>query len=409
MRNKEQTNLLACRFCGAKTFEVINLGRLPLANSLSSERSPVDTFPTVLHVCSCCATAQLSHCIDLDVLYKNYVYITPESSTLSAHYKMIIEYLFSEKYLCSSAKVLEIGSNIGRFLKHLEPFVQSVTGIDPAENISNMANERGITTLCAYFNADTATRIASNHRMDLIIARHCFAHNEKPWSMLQGVAECLTTEGVFVIENAYFPDTVARGEFDQIYHEHMYYYSARSIHQVAQQFGFKLVDCLHCDIHGGSMLYFVKRAEAEGELSARADYFLSREKEMHLPEYYTAFIQRIQVNKVSLLNMIQQIKDQGKTIYAYGASAKSTTLLNYFGIDATLIPYVVDSTITKVGKYIPMTQIKIISEEEANIHQPDYYLLTIWNYKDEIIKKVRQSGNHKSRFIIPHPVLEIVD
>lgn len=409
--NPPQAKSLACRFCGSETFTVIDLGDLPFANALVKDPSePVETYPTALHVCSNCSTAQLSFCADQNILYRDYVYITPESAMLSEHYQKIVDYLMGKKYFDSSANVLEVGSNIGRFLKHLKPFVKSVVGVDPARNIAAMAEEQGVPTISEFFNAETAREIANKRgKMDLVVARHCFAHNEMPWLMLEGVAELLAPEGVFVVENAYFPDTVEKREFDQIYHEHMYYYNLRAIRQLMQKYGFKLIDGYHSPIHGGTMLYIVKRATATGDLTGEAKHFLELEKDMHKPSYYEPFINDIERNRLQLRDIVGKVKAEGKTVYAYGASAKSTTLLNYFGLDNTMIPYIVDSTITKHGKYIPLANIKVMSEEEAQQNHPDYYLLTIWNYKDEIIRKVRASGNLKSKFIIPHPKVEIID
>lgn len=410
MNNK---NKLKCRFCGENTFEVINLGCLPLANALPLTTSEfVDTFPTILYVCSNCATAQLGHCSDQYALYSEYVYITPESSMLSEHYQKISYYLQANHYLNSESKVLEIGSNIGRFLKYLKPYVNSVIGVDPAKNIAFMANQLGVPTINQFFNKETAKAIAEYYPlMDLIIARHCFAHNEKPWQMLEGVAQLLSPEGVFVIENAYFPDTVKKREFDQIYHEHMYYYNLRSIQQISKKYGFKLIDCLHSPVHGGTMLYIVKHANAKGStsLSLKLLQYLELEKNAHKKSYYSAFVQSIQQNKIQLKKLLQKLRDAGKTIHVYGASAKSVTLLNHFGIDSAFVPYAVDSTVTKHGKYIPLTHIKIITEDDAKLNPPDYYLLTIWNYKQEIINKVRQWGNHKTKFIIPHPQMKIIE
>ena len=399
-----------CRFCGDKVFELIDLGCLPLANALvSSPSDPVDTYPTVLYICSSCSTAQLSHCVDQEVLYSDYVYITPESSILTRHYSKIVGFLTRKSYLNEATNVLEIGSNIGHFLQHIKPYTNSVMGVDPAKNIASMAIEAGIPTVSQFFNRETAKQIATDHhKMDLIVARHCFAHNEKPWEMLEGVAELLTSNGVFLIENAYFSDTVEKREFDQIYHEHMYYYNLRAIQQVSKKYGFKLIDCLHSRVHGGTMLYIVKREDAKRELSENVLQYLELEKDAHKTHYYGSFIASIEENKHKIKALLQQLRLEGKTIHAYGASAKSVTLLNYFDIDSSMIPYVVDSTVTKHGKYLPLTQIKIISEEEAQGDPPDYYLLTIWNYKEEIIRKIRQTGNRHTKLIIPHPRVSVI-
>jgi len=174
-------------------------------------------------------------------------------------------------------------------------------------------------------------------------------------------------------------------------------------------YNFQLVDVYHSPIHGGTMVYVAKFVSKAKVVDKRIKPFLKEEADMHSEVYYKPFSKQIDSNKEKLQKLLKNLKAKGKTIHAYGASAKSTTLLNYFGITNDLIPCVLDSTITKQGKYIPLVKIKIISEQEGYQNPPDYYLLTIWNYKDDIIKKVRASGNTHTKFIMPHPQIEIVE
>ncbi len=400
-----------CRICGGKTFVLLDLGHHPFANALvSSLHDPVKIYPLVLLICRQCSAAQLSYCADSHELYDNYNYITPVSGELTAHYGKILDFLKGKGFLSSSSRLLEIGSNIGRFLEFVSPHVRSVTGVDPASNVAAMANQRGISTLNSFFNSEAAQRLlAFEGRKSVIVARHCFAHNEKPWRMLEGVQILLSDEGTLIIENAYFLDTMVKQEFDQVYHEHMYYYSVRSISEILKRYGMILVDVMHSAIHGGTMTFVAKLACAGYPTSEEVKKYLESEKDLHQPGYYADFRTRLQQNKEDMIRLLLRLKSEGKSVHAYGASAKSTTLFNYYGIRKDLVPMVVDSTPTKQGKYIPLANIKVISEEEAMLNPPDYYLLTIWNYKDEIIKKVRSWGNHKTKFILPHPKVEIVD
>ena len=401
--------VVKCRICDADTFAVIDLGNHPFANNLAvAPELPVETFPLCLHVCQNCSAAQLCYCADDHALYDEYNYITPDSEMLREHYAHIVDFLKDHHYLGDHSHILEIGSNIGHFLAYVRPFVESVLGVDPARNISQMANQRGIHTLNTFFNADSAEHILQTHgQQDLIVARHCFAHNAKPGLILDGIVKLLSPEGVFLIENAYFLDTIRRFEFDQIYHEHMYYYNIRSIREIIKKYHLKLVDVYHSTIHGGTMMYLVQHESSPNTTSDRLRECLDQEKDMHQQEYYAAFLKRIESNKSHLQELLNRLIKAGKRIHAYGACAKSTTLLNYYGIDSALIPYIVDSTVTKHGKYIPIAGIKVISEEESQKMAPDYYLLTIWNYRDEVINKVRAWGNTHSRFILPHPEVEI--
>lgn len=189
----------------------------------------------------------------------------------------------------------------------------------------------------------------------------------------------------------------------------MYYHSLRSMSAIVEQYGLKLVDVYHSEIHGGTMVYIIKFANAQATVSERVHEYLELEKEMHLPAFYHDFTVQIERNRAKLQTLLQSLLAEGKTIHAYGASAKSTTLLNYYNISAEMIPYVVDSTKTKQGKFIPLANLQVISEEAAFANPPDYYLLTVWNYKDEIMRKVRLYANHSSQFILPHPEVMIIN
>jgi hypothetical protein len=189
----------------------------------------------------------------------------------------------------------------------------------------------------------------------------------------------------------------------------MYYYSLRSIGEMLGRHGFELIDAFHSPIHGGSMLYVARLKAALPVVPPRVHEYLKKEKNMHKMKFYEDFISHIRENKHKLTQMLEDLTSTGSTVHAYGASAKSATLFNYYGINDDIVPYVVDSTVTKQGKYIPLVNIKIISEDEGRQNPPDYYLLTIWNYKDEIIRKVRSFGNTKTKFILPHPNVEIVE
>jgi len=407
---RQTSQSYACRICNGETFMLLNLRHHPFANDLAdSPLDPVKIYPLALLICKKCSAAQLSYCADDKELYGHYNYITPDSQELKTHYGQIVSFLSENGYLSGASHVLEIGSNIGRFLEFLKPKVRSILGVDPAVNIAGMANQKGIATVNDFFNKVSAKKILDDSgKKDVIIARHCFAHNEKPWLMLEGVKELLSSQGMFVIENAYFLDTVEKREFDQIYHEHMYYYTLRSIAAMLDRYGFELIDVFHSPIHGGTMLYVAGLKTAQHTVSSRVGEHLKKEKNMHKAEFYKDFIAHIQENKQKLTHLLQALTSTGSTVHAYGASAKSTTLFNYYGIHDDVIPFVVDSTVTKQGKYIPLVNIKIISEEEGRENPPDYYLLTIWNYKDEIIRKVRSWGNTKTKFILPHPKVETI-
>lgn len=401
---------MTCRICGSNTEEILDLGSTPPANSLID--NPVDdlkSFPLVLELCSSCQSLQLRDCLVAEDLYKNYFYVTPDSSMLSEHYKYLNNYLEASGYMSKKSFVVEVGSNIGLFLSFIKPQVGSVLGIDPAENICKMAIESGIDTICDFFSAESALKIKKQHGpSDLIVARHCFAHNSDPHDLMRGVTELLSETGSVVIENAYVLNTIENNEFDQVYHEHMFYYSIRSMSTLLELNGLKLVDILISLVHGGSIIFVAKRSEAKCEINKSVAQYYAREQLFLNKQAFNNFADKAIHFRHQLKNLLNQLNEEGKTVYTYGATAKGNTLLNYLEITSKDIPSCVDNTKIKQSKYLPKSNIKIISEEDCLIDPPDYFLLTAWNYKDEIINKVRAAGNFSSKFIIPFPFVHIV-
>lgn len=401
---------MTCRICNAPTEEILDLGLTPPANSLlDSPLAVQQSFPLVLEVCETCHNVQLRDCICSTELYRNYLYVTPDSTMLTRHYGYLYDYLKASAYVHNESFVVEVGSNIGLFLKFLKPKVARVLGIDPAENICKMAVEGGIDTICDFFGPASALEIKRQYGVpDLIVARHCFAHNPDPHVLISGVTELLSDSGYIVIENSYLLNTIENNEFDQIYHEHMFYYSIRSMMSLLQTHKFRIVDVLISLVHGGSIIFVAKRETAVDRVNPSVDQYLAREQMFLDRPAFKSFADKAYDIRRELKVLINQLRNEGKTIYTYGATAKGNTLLNFTGLTCNEIALCVDSTVIKQGKYLPKSNIKIISETEGLSVPPDYFLLTAWNYKDEIITKVREAGNYRSKFIIPFPFVHIV-
>jgi novobiocin biosynthesis protein NovU len=399
---------MACRICDSETKVVLDLGESPPANSLVDARDTTqEAFPLVLEWCESCGNVQLRDCLPADVLYSDYLYVTPRSQMLTDHYEYLSNFLLQNGYLTSESRVMEIGSNVGYFLEHIKPKVAGVVGVDPAQQIARMANNAGIPTVCDFFNVESAEAAAEHHgRPNLVMARHCLAHNEWPQEMVKGAAAVLEDGGYFVVENAYVMNTVENTEFDQVYHEHMFYYSIRSMSEMLKRHGMVLVDVMMSLVHGGSVIFVARKGD--GEPSEAVQRYGSREDLFLNGETFNRFAGRTNEIKQQLKDLIAELKGAGQTIYTYGATAKGNTLLNFVGLTADDIPFCVDNTEMKQGKFLPKTGIEIISEEAALENPPDYFLLTAWNYQDEIITKVRAAGNYESQFIVPIPFVRIV-
>lgn len=400
---------MTCRICGNSVEELLDLGDSPPANSLLDSPGSQTGFPLVMELCSNCNNIQLKHCILEEDLYKNYFYSTPNSLMLLEHYKVLEKYLFSSRGIDKNSFVFEVGSNNGLFLKFMEPKVGRVLGMDPAKNITKIANDSGIETICDFFNEKSALEIKKDGCPDLIIARHCFAHNKDPHSLMRAVKSILSDEGLTIIENAYVKPTIENNEFDQVYHEHMFYFSIRSMSKLLELNQLKLTDILISPVHGTSIVFVIRHINHPEKVSSRIAEYLDKEIHSLTKKKYLNFKENVFKNCKQLQEKIEILITQGKSIHTYGATAKGNTLLNFIGAKKYFIPYCVDSTKIKQGKYLPGSGIKIISELEALAKSPpDYYLLTAWNFKDEIIEKVRSAGNHHSRFIVPFPFVHVV-
>lgn len=399
---------MSCRFCSAEVVEVLDLGTTPPANSLLPERRPDQArFPLVLEWCETCSNVQLRDCLSAEDLYSDYLYVTPQSDMLTAHYEQLTNFLFEGGFLKPESTVIEIGSNAGLFLKYLQPHVKSVVGVDPAHDIAQTAIEIGVPTIVDFFNAASAERAAEEHGTpDLVIGRHCMAHNEWPQEMVRGAAAVLPEGGHLVIENAYVMNTLENGEFDQIYHEHMYYFSIRSLEQMLAKEGFTVVDATVSLIHGGSIIVVARRGDGEPNDSIAG--YRSREGLFLNGGTFERFRDRATEIRTHLVDLVGDLTDKGHSVYTYGATAKGNTQLNFAGLTYEQIPYCVDNTPVKVGKYLPGSGIEVIDEEAALADPPDFFLLTAWNYKDEIVSKVRGAGNYSSKFIVPIPFVHVV-
>jgi len=403
----EQKNL--CRVCSSRVKEVINLGNSsPANNFVNSKKETSSFFPLVVDFCQNCFCVQLRHCLNEEILYRDYTYMTPHVDSLTQHYEGIIKFLENKNILSKEKRCLEIGSNTGLFIEKLSPYVENIIGIDPAENIAKLANESGYETICDFFNTTSANSILKKYgEMDLLIARHMFAHNRNPKILLEAMQGLLTDEGSIMIENAYVVPTLQNGEFDQIYHEHMFYYSVTNIQNLLATNSFELFDLMDSKIHGGSIAFLCAR-KGKKEISPIVKEFIQQEEILFKDErVFQDFNEKILNIKSMVLEEIHQDIKEKKQIAAYGASAKAFTMFSFLGLDSSKISYCIDTTPTKIGKYFPGFSIKVVSEEDHLKLNADTVLVTAWNYKEHILDKAGRIFKKGTKLIFPLPNFDI--
>jgi SAM-dependent methyltransferase len=406
---------IRCRACeSANLRPVLSLGRTPLANALLTSDQlgrPEDTYPLDLVFCAACSLVQITETVPPEVLFKEYLYLSSFSDTVVQNAEGIARRMMSAEGLGPESLVVEIASNDGYLLQHYHHKGIPVLGIEPAGNIARVAREeRGIPTLCEFFGTKVAQDLASvGQRADVIHGNNVLAHVADLNGVVQGLALLLKPRGVAVIEVPYVKDLIDHREFDTIYHEHLCYFSLTALDRLFRRHRLVIRDVERIPIHGGTLRIFAGHQDAatpsaavQALLAEEAGWGVDRES------FYTGFGDSVTRLKDELLRLLTALKGQGKRIAAYGASAKGSTLLNYFGIGRDVLEFVVDRSTVKQGRYTPGTHLEILSPGALLELQPDYLLLLSWNFADEILAQQDAYRKQGGRFIIPIPECRIV-
>jgi SAM-dependent methyltransferase len=306
--------------------------------------------------------------------------------------------------------VIEVGSNDGYLLRFYEKYGIPVLGIDPAENIAPVAEANGVPTLCEFFGVKVAARLRREGKLaDVIHGNNVFAHIADLNGFVKGMGLVLKDDGVIVIQVPYVRDMVEKVEFDTIYHEHLCYYSVTALARLFRRHGLVLHDVEHLPIHGGTLRIFVGHAGSE-RVSERVRDMLADEANAGLRSaaFYQDFGQRVAGLRADLRAMLHEMKRRGLTIIGYAASAKGTTLLNYCGIGAETLDYIVDRSTVKQGLYAPGTHLRIEPPERIAETNPDYALLLAWNHAETILEHEVEYRKRGGQFIVPVPTPRVV-
>ena len=402
-----------CRLCGGTLREVIDLGRQPVSNAFVrlEETDKVPFFRLAVGICESCTMVQQLDEVPPNQMYRaDYPYRASGSAMIRDHFEKVAQHIVETSPSGRDGFVVEIGSNDGVMLKTLSAAGIRHLGVDPAASAADVAQSHGVNIRTDFFNAQTGGEIHAEHGpAHLIYSANTISHISYLDSIFHGVDMLLAPDGRFVFEDRYLGDILSRNYFDQIYDEHIYLFSVRSVQATAARFGFELVDAEHLALHGGSIRFTVARAGTSEPTAAVSD-FLAREKADGIGEgtafvRFSADIERIRKDLVALLS---DLRSAGRSVVGYGATSRSATVLNYCDIGPDLLPLVCDSTPEKQGRVTPGSKIPVRPPHDFSHPYPDYALLFAWNHADEIMAKERLFREQGGQWILYVPHVHLV-
>jgi dTDP-4-dehydrorhamnose reductase/SAM-dependent methyltransferase len=402
-------DLRQCRVCRSEDlYTYLHLGRTPLANSYVQKdqlSEPEFKEELAIQLCSTCGLSQLTKVVNPDLMFKHYLYVSSTTQTIRDHWAELARTTAKRASAQPGDLVLDVASNDGCLLSKFRDLGMRVVGVDPAENLAAEANASGIPTLCKYWSSHIARDVVSRFGAPRIItATNVFAHVDDVHEFVNAVSLALAPKGVFVIEAPYLRDFIIKREFDTAYHEHLSYLAMHPLVMLMSMHGLQVFDAEYfTDIHGGTMRVYVCRGK-DYPVSERVTSILDEEVRFGIKDRapYDAFARSVTENKQVLRALVADLTAQGKTIWAYGASAKGNTLMNFFELTKKEIPVAIDDNPKKWGYYAPGSHMLIKGIDELARAPVDYLLLLAWNFEKEIIRRCKEA-KYAGKFIRPVP------
>ncbi len=405
----------SCRFCGTVLQDIfLDLGMSPMANSYLKphQLNQMERFyPLRAYVCTGCFLVQLEEFETPDQIFSDYAYFSSYSEAFLQQAKNYADMVIERFKLCAQSYVMEIASNDGYLLKNFVLRGIPVMGIEPAKNVAEVAINAGVSTQVKFFGVQTARELAaSGKKPDLMIGNNVLAHVPDLNDFVQGFKILLDPHGVVTIECPHLMRLMEDHQFDTIYHEHFSYFSFTTVEKVFSRHGFTVFDVEEIPSHGGSLRIYICHMEDHTKPVSERVAALKRKEEAQgflRRETYLSFSEGVAETKGALLSFLIQAKRGHKSVVAYGAAAKASTLLNYCGVRTDFVDYIVDRSPYKQGYFLPGVHIPIHAPELIRRTQPDYVLILPWNLRDEIMQQMEFIRKWGGQFVVPIPLVQV--
>jgi SAM-dependent methyltransferase len=392
---------------------VVDLGTTPLANSYATTAEAATNaprYPLHARVCDRCLLVQVEDAVPADEIFSEYAYFSSYSETWLEHGRRYADWAVDALQLGPQSLVVEVASNDGYLLRHFRDRGVPVLGVEPAANVAQAAIDCGIETRVCFFGDEVGRELALERRADLVVANNVLAHVPDLNDFVAGLASVLAPSGVLSVEVPHVLRLIQNAQFDTIYHEHFSYFSLLSVDHVFRRHGLELFEVVELPTHGGSLRLLAQhrgagRPQGTGLPAVRG---LEEYAELDDPSTYEGFAIKAVMCRQSLLDFLAQARVEDRRVAAYGAAAKGNTLLNYSGVTAADVPFVVDRSPHKQGLFMPGSAIPIVKPDHLDEVEPDYVLVLPWNILDEIMDQMAHIRSWGGQFVTPVPVVQVI-
>ena len=407
---------MKCRFCQTVLKDVfIDLFNSPASNSfLTAEQlnEPELFYPLKVYTCHECFLVQVDEYKKSDTIFdSSYVYFSSYSSSWLEHAKNYVEKMTERFGLNDKSQVVEVASNDGYLLQYFVKKNIPVLGIEPTSNTAEVAKTKGVNSVIDFFGIRLAKDLAGQGiKADLLLGNNVLAHVPDIVDFTKGLKILLNKQGVVTMEFPHLVQLMENNQFDTIYHEHFSYLSFTTVEKIFEAAGLAMFDVEEIPTHGGSLRIYAKHREDNSkEISVNVLNLLEKESQKGINElnYYRGFQQQALKVKLSVLDFLQVQKRAGKKVAAYGAAAKGNTLLNYCGVKADLIDFVVDANPHKQNKFLPGSHIPVVNEQHLKEQKPDFVIIFPWNIQEEVKAQLSYITEWNGKFVIAIPQFHI--